>query len=240
MYKSVNLNSTKTERKASKGLYNGSLLPEHSSPTHSRWCFIVGHKWLSASVCLPASNLWFRDSLGECTSSDSADNSIWENDPSFLVRHKISHLTFKLLTRGIWKKSGQCQPSWCFLSSGSLGLRQTNLKADSVTLVFSPNGWCWSHPCSGTSISCRDLLEFSTELILIFRVKDFFSPLGLNQCIVLEGGGEKLGCGKGSKHRLCISWHNPRLECSVPAVVPFCIHAWEANRNEPSGEWKEK
>lgn len=37
------------------------------SPNHSRWCFIVGHKWLSASVCLPASNLWFRDSLGECT-----------------------------------------------------------------------------------------------------------------------------------------------------------------------------
>lgn len=73
-------------------------------PNHSRWCFIVGHKWLSASVCLPASNLWFRDSLGECTSPDSAGYSIWENDPSFLVRNRISHLTFKLLTRGIWKK----------------------------------------------------------------------------------------------------------------------------------------
>lgn len=54
-----------------------------SSPNQSRWCFIVGHKWLSARVCLPASNLWFRDSPGECTSSDSADNSIWENDRSW-------------------------------------------------------------------------------------------------------------------------------------------------------------
>lgn len=165
-----------------------------SSPSRGRWCFIVGHKWLSASVCLPASNLWFRDSLGECTSSDSADNSIWENDPSFLVRHKISHLTFKLLTRGTWKKYGPCQPSWCFLSSGSMGLLQT---------VGKQTLWQWcchwidgvgNNPSSGTSTSCSDLLELSVGLVLISRAIDIFPPQGFHQ---ISG----LGC-RGRKKRV--------------------------------------
>lgn len=160
-----------------------------SSTNHSRWCFIVGHKWLSASVCLPASNLWFRDSLRECTSSDSADNSIWENDPSFLVRHKISHLTSKLLTRGTWKKEGLCQPSWCFLYFGSRGLNADETKRGLNGKKAGVTRHCQSFPHSGTRISSSDLLELSIGqgalvfvCFLIFRTTDFvFSAQGFHQ-----------------------------------------------------------
>ena len=224
-----------------------------SSPSHSRWCFIVGHKWLSASVCLPASNLWFRDSLGGCTSSDSADNSIWENDPSFLVRHKISHLTFKLLTRGTWKKEELSQPSWCFLSSGSLGLMQADLKADLTTMVLPPNRRCWSNPSSGTSTSRSSFLEHSLGLVLVARAADIFPPQGFHQTLDcsdcewhgLGHRGGRTGCDKGFRSCPGCAGHRPQLEDQVCGPNAFVIAnssgAHEAATNEPKGRvWRQR
>lgn len=109
---------------------------------------------------------------------------------------------------------------------------RTHPKADSVTMVLSPNKRCWSNPSSGTSIACSDLRQLSAGVVLIFRATDIFSPQGFSWASYRNDLlRQELGCSRRRTEGGRGSEDHPPLEGRMPVPMSLWTHRRQALMN---------